>query len=298
MKLGEHVEILQGNCTQLLQQLPDESVDAFITDPPYLYLKNQKLDKPFDETIFFNEAKRALKASGFIVMFGRGTSFYRWNTILADLGFVFKEEVVWNKVHTSSPVLPVNRIHETISIHTKLKGTIKKTRVPYTTIRQYDIKAIENDIKTLKRVLKNHKVFQEVESYLKTNKIALTQKYKSFDTTVMCNYLKSGSREAYIMMNLKEGLREKSIIMLPNTHKGKNHPTQKPVRLIERLIPLVTQEGALVVDPFMGSGTTGIACINTGRRFIGMELDDEYFGMARGRIESAIKQNECSHKDM
>ena len=131
-----------------------------------------------------------------------------------------------------------------------------------------------------------------MESYLKTNKIALTQKYKSFETTVRSDSLKSGAREAYVMLNLKEGLREKSIIMLSNTHKGKIHPTQKPVRLIERLIPLVTQEGALVLDPFMGSGTTGVACINTNRQFIGMELDEEYFDIARRRLENNLKQEE------
>lgn len=68
------------------------------------------------------------------------------------------------------------------------------------------------------------------------------------------------------------------------------HPTQKPVRLMERLSALVTQEGDLVLDPFMGSGSTGIACINTGRRFIGYEIDDEYFGIAKGRLEEAEKE--------
>ena len=59
---------------------------------------------------------------------------------------------------------------------------------------------------------------------------------------------------------------------------------------MERLMALVTQESAFVLDPFMGSASTGVACINTGRKFIGMELDDGYFEIAKKRIESALKK--------
>ena len=72
------------------------------------------------------------------------------------------------------------------------------------------------------------------------------------------------------------------------------HPTQKPLRLMERLMALVTQENALVLDPFMGSASTGVACINTGRKFIGIELDDNYFSIAKTRIENAIREKERS----
>ncbi|MDR0754158.1 MAG: hypothetical protein LBF04_02095 [Prevotellaceae bacterium] len=106
--------ITQGDCLDLIKQIPDSSIDSIITDPPYLYLKNQKLDRPFDEQQFFGEAKRVLKKDGFIVLFGRGTSFYRWNTRLADLGFTFKEEIIWNKVYNSSPLMAMSRVHETL----------------------------------------------------------------------------------------------------------------------------------------------------------------------------------------
>ncbi|MDK7376173.1 DNA methyltransferase, partial [Weeksella virosa] len=113
----------------VMQRLADGSVDVILTDPPYLYLKNQKLEREFDEQLFFSECKRVLTKNGFIVMFGRGTSFYRWNTILADLGFTFKEEIVWNKSHCTSPLMRLSRVHETISIFTKGKGTINKVKV-------------------------------------------------------------------------------------------------------------------------------------------------------------------------
>ena len=70
------------------------------------------------------------------------------------------------------------------------------------------------------------------------------------------------------------------------------HPTQKPVRLLERLMALVTQENDSVLDPFMGSASTGVACINTDRRFIGIELDDNYFAIAKQRIETALKEKQ------
>ena len=63
------------------------------------------------------------------------------------------------------------------------------------------------------------------------------------------------------------------------------HPTQKPVDLLEYLIKTYTNEGDLVLDNCMGSGSTGVACVNTNRDFIGMELNEEYFKIACGRIE-------------
>ena len=68
------------------------------------------------------------------------------------------------------------------------------------------------------------------------------------------------------------------------------HPTQKPVELLEWLIKTYTDEGELVLDNCMGSGSTGVACINTGRNFIGMELDEKYFNIAKERIESVVNK--------
>ena len=71
--------------------------------------------------------------------------------------------------------------------------------------------------------------------------------------------------------------------------KGKLHPTQKPVELLEYLIKTYTQENELVLDFTMGSGSTGVACVNTGRKFIGIELDDKYFNIAENRIKEACE---------
>lgn len=67
-----------------------------------------------------------------------------------------------------------------------------------------------------------------------------------------------------------------------------NHPTEKPLGLIEKILGQFTDEGEMIADPFMGSGTTAVACLNTGRKFIGIELDKKYFDIAVNRIEKAI----------
>jgi site-specific DNA-methyltransferase (adenine-specific) len=70
----------------------------------------------------------------------------------------------------------------------------------------------------------------------------------------------------------------------------KDHPTQKPLALMEELVSLFTQPGDIVCDPFMGSGTTGVACANQGRAFVGIETNDEYFAIAVRRIRAAYAQ--------
>ena len=84
----------------------------------------------------------------------------------------------------------------------------------------------------------------------------------------------------------------KSLIKITNSDNRERglHPTQKPVRLLEYLIKTYTSENEIVLDFTMGSGSTGVACLNTNRKFIGIELDDKYFDIAKNRIEDAYNQ--------
>ena len=88
------------------------------------------------------------------------------------------------------------------------------------------------------------------------------------------------------------GVRYPRSIQKFNTDKSKGslHPTQKPVALLEYLIKTYTKEGEVVLDNCMGSGSTGVACINTGRRFIGIEKEENYFNIAKERIENHNKE--------
>ena len=90
--------------------------------------------------------------------------------------------------------------------------------------------------------------------------------------------------------NLWEGKKHKSNILEYKKDYQGLHPTQKPVLLLEDLIKTFSNEGDTVVDVTMGSGSTGVACKNTGRNFIGMELDEEYFKIAKERIETHEQQ--------
>lgn len=282
------VNLRQGDCLEIMKEIPDKSVDCILTDPPYLYLKNQKLDRPFDETIFFNEVNRILKDTGFIALFGRGSSFYRWNTILDNLGFEFKEEIIWEKERNTSPFQSLLRMHETISLYTK-KGKVNKVRVPYLVAKRDNLEAIIGDIKRLKSVLVNPKELEDVNNFLLTNQLELNRN-KVGKHNITSSECKSSSRCSAVMNLITNGCIEKDIIKEPRDYYKMQHPTQKPVKLLERILNVISNENDLVLDPFMGSGSTGIACLNTGRNFIGYEIDDEYFAIAKERIEKQIKE--------
>ncbi|EAL6382181.1 site-specific DNA-methyltransferase, partial [Campylobacter jejuni] len=92
----------------------------------------------------------------------------------------------------------------------------------------------------------------------------------------------------------KEGTMLSSIITEKREHYTMEHPTQKPVKLLEKLVLLATNENETILDPFMGSGSTGLACLFKNRNFIGCEIAKEYFEIAERRLKSTqdtLKQN-------
>ena len=278
-----------------MPRIKSESVDVILTDPPYLYLKNQKLDIPFDEQKFFEECNRVLKEDGFIVIFGRGTSFYKWNTILADLEFHFKEEIIWDKSYCSSPLMSLSRVHETISIHTKSNGTINKVKIPYIEMKQHNLDSIIQDINRLKGALNNEKSFSNLIDFLKNNKNTQAPcrndwsgKISKYEVTASNGSAKSGDRAVNCLQSLKFGLNEKTIIKQAREHYSSIHPTQKPVRLLERLLNLVAKQGDLVIDPFSGSGSMAEACTNLGLNFLCCEKDKEYYDLSVDRIKKTL----------
>ena len=278
--------------TALLATLKDSSVDVILTDPPYLYLKGKKLERPFDEQHFFSECHRVLTKDGFIVLFGRGTSFYRWNTLLDELGFSFKEEVVWNKRRISSPALPLGRLHETISIFTKGKGKINPTTTSYMENKAYDIDRICNDIKRVESSLKNEKLLAHIRKGLQNNHIESVfyrTSSKKHKVTFSSSYCKDIGIECLKTM-VNNTSKETSVMSDFGDKYTAIHPTQKPVRLLERLLALVVPKSkapsdTLVLDPFGGSFSTMIAAYNMGLKGISCEIDEEYFNAGKERIE-------------
>ena len=275
------------------ETIGEVKADHILTDPPYLYIKTHDFDKEFDEQLLFEQAKRMLPDNGFIALFGRGTSFYRWNTRLADLGFVFKEEIVWDKRYTTTPCCNISRVHETISLHSR-KGKIRRSKVPYIEQKEHDISSIIVDIKRLKTAFNNTETMDGIIKLLKTGILEYKKSYKS--KYCLCVSKESGNadRACLVMHSIIKGMNEKSIIFNTNNRRQLQHPTEKPVRLAERILALISNEGDTIYDPFMGSGSFGVACINTGRKYIGSEMKKEYFDIACKRIEEAVKakQNE------
>ena len=370
-----NLQLYNADNLEVMANLPDESIDVICIDPPYLYLKNQKLERPFDETKFFTECKRLLTKKGFIILFGRGTSFYRWNTILDGLGFVFKEEIIWDKSYVSSPLMPMSRIHETVSILTKKEGVINKVKIPYLEMKGHDIDSIVTDIKRLKTTFKNTKSLNAVLEFLENNKVptdkdnvistSISSVIKTQDRCasvmagiqnglneksiirtdrekeltnnkeiVASNKTKGGDRCVDVMQSIQNGLNEKSIIrtdryncetftkyntiatqdkqtgdrcvnVMQSIQFGFNektiikhsrdhyktiHPTQKPVRLLERLLALVIPKDKprneiVVADFFAGSMSCMEAVHNMGMRGIATEIDEEYFEKGKQRID-------------
>lgn len=280
---------------ELLSRTENESIDIICIDPPYLYLKNQKLEREFDENKFFEECKRVLTKDGFIILFGRGISFYRWNCILSDLQFSFKEEIIWDKRMTSSPVSPISRVHETVSIYCKGTASLRKEKVPYIEQKKFDLSSVVADVKRIKSALNNPVDFDEIISFLEKGEITQRDDLKTIGRNVTVqSKLKLQAQSLKTVQSISNGMREKSIISILRDHYTSIHPTQKPVRLIERLLKLCLPDkpnkNIFVADFFGGSMATMVATYNLELNGISCEIDDEYFEKGIERINNHVAQ--------
>lgn len=284
-------KIYNSDNAEFTPQIIDGYLDVILEDPPYLYLKNQKLDRPFDELAHFTECYRMLRKGGFIVIFGRGESFYRWNTILADLGFVFKEEVIWDKQYSTSPALRLSRCHETVAIWSKGQSPINKVKIPYLEMKGYDIGAVCRDVQRLASILGNQKDLLSVKKYLEDgNPYRDNVICQKESVTISANSTRKVNVSCMVMQMFKDGQVEKSIIRNPYDRYSRVHPTQKPQRLLERLLALVLppnkpKNEIVVADFFGGSCNTAKACISLGVNYIITEIDKEYFDLGYKSVE-------------
>lgn len=267
-----------------LSEIKNNTVKCILTDPPYLYLKGQKLEREFDEYLYFSKCKRVLMDDGFIVLFGRGKSFYRWNTILSEMGFKFKEEIIWNKMRTTSPVTPIGRVHETISIFTKKNGKLNICRVAFFEHTKFDSEKVLRVIERIKTSFGNRKTFDLLKRYYENGEKEYKKSIDGHCVTRSKGSTKSLDRTLEFAVSLEEGMKEQSIIK-EVWDNDTIHPTQKPVSILKRLLNLTTNKGDLVIDTFAGSCSTGIAASQLEREFIGWEIDEEYFLKAVERVK-------------
>lgn len=245
------INLMQGDCLELMKNIPDGSVDLILTDPPY-GTTACKWDSVIPFESMWEQLKRIIKPNGAIVLFGSEpfSSALRMSNIKQ-----YKYDWVWEK---SRPVGIFNA---------KLKP-----------LRSHELISVFSDGMTANgsnRNMKYHPV-GVCGGGVKTNnpKNGVEYSIKGYRKSLPENHITHGSN--YPRDVLKFSSESKTV-----------HPTQKPVALLEYLIKTYTQYGETVLDFTMGSGSTGVACVNTNRNFIGIELDEDYFNIAKQRIESA-----------
>lgn len=240
------MQLLHGDCLEVMKSIPDGSIDAIITDPPY-GTTACKWDSVIPFEPMWAELKRIIKPNGAIVLFGSEpfSSHLRLSNIKQ-----YKYDLYWQKQK------PVNFLQ----LKRRFGKTTENIIVFYLKQCTYNPqKTIIDDSKRVK------------------NKI---QKGKGSSITsaigfVARDYQDDGTRYPIDILKFKR-VDESKII----------HPTQKPVELIEYLIKTYTNQNETVLDFTMGSGTTGVACKNLNRNFIGIELDESYFNIAKERINA------------
>jgi len=237
-------QIIEGDCLEVMKEIPDKSVDMILCDLPYGTTACE-WDTIIPLEPLWEQYERIIKPNGAIVLFG---SQPFTSALAMSNPSLFKYEWVWDKVkpsgHLNAKKMPMKQ-HENILVFGK--GKIKY--FPIMTEQQ-------------ERISKN---------YLK-NKTDIFGKEKQVERKTDKKY-------------------PKSIISFSNANqKNKIHPTQKPVALFEYLIKTYTNEGETVLDNCIGSGTTAVAALNTGRFFIGIEKEPKYVEIARKRVEQAQAQ--------
>lgn len=251
------INLIQGDCLELLKTIPDGSVDLILTDPPY-GTTACKWDSVIPFEPMWEQLKRIIKPNGAIVLFGSEpfSSALRMSNIKQ-----YKYDWIWEK---SRPVGIFNA---------KLKP-----------LRSHELISVFSDGMTANGSNRNMKYYPVgvCKGGVKTNnpKNGVEYSIKGYRESLPENHITHGSN--YPRDVLKFSSESKTV-----------HPTQKPVALLEYLIKTYTNECETVLDFTMGSGSTGVACVNTNRKFIGIELDEKYFAIAKGRIASEINQKPC-----
>ena len=264
------IDLYNGDCLEIMDKLIEKGivVDAIITDPPY-GTTACKWDSviPFDE--MWERLNKLIKPNGAIVLFGSEpfSSLLRVSN-LKD----YKYDWIWEKQKASNFMgVKYNplKYHEIISVF----SINKHKYYP----QKYKVLELEEIMSYDKKILKN---MFETKDY---NRFGVIDKRKTVNNPIT-NKEHIGN-DIKRIRNADDGYRNpKSILKINKEINSNVHPTQKPVALMEYLIKTYTNEGELVLDFTMGSGTTGVACKNLNRRFIGIELDEKYFTIAKDRI--------------
>jgi site-specific DNA-methyltransferase (adenine-specific) len=320
------VELHLGDCLEVMKGIPDKSVDAVITDPPYNIGKAEwdKIDNYINWCgSWMLECQRVLKDNGSFYFFHNDmeqiADLVLW--IRNNTNFVFKQMIVWNKRFEGASnkgfldgfVVPDGLrnyqqmaeycLFYTFQDETGLT-TVKLDMNNFSSLRQY-FKDYQEALGLTKLEIlemvgqKADHCFRwgssqwdmpTEETYIELSKLPVKNEFVRREYEFVRREYEDLRREyedlRYTFNNQKTHHSVWNYEIAPRL----NHITPKPVELIENIIKHSTNENYTILDPFMGSGTTGVACVQTGRNFIGIEIDEVYFKIAEKRIRDAQQQ--------
>ena len=234
------IELYNGDCLEVMKDIPDKSIDMILCDLPYGMTQNKwDICIPLDK--LWEQYKRIIKPSGAIVLTAQGLFTAK---LIMSQPQLYKYKWIWEKSKSTNFLNAKKqplRKHEDICVFYKKQPTYHPQMTAGT---PYD-----------KGVRKN----QLSGSYGDFQPVHVSSDGERYPTDII--YVKTAESEGEVV-----------------------HPTQKPVALLEYLIKTYTNECETVLDNCMGSGSTGVACLNTNRNFIGIELDEKYFSIAKERL--------------
>ena len=246
--------IKQGDCLELMKDIPDCSVDLILCDLPYGTTQNN-WDCVIDIELLWMQYKRIIKSNGCIALFA---------------------QCPFDKVLGFSNLQMLK--YEWIVEKTKATGHLNAKKAP--------MKAHEKVLIFYKKKTVYHPQ--------KTTGHSATHSYTKHTSDGSCY----GKTKIGISGGGNTTRYPRDVIKFKwDTQKSSLHPTQKPVALLEYLIKTYTNEGDVVLDNCMGSGSTCIAAINTNRHYIGFELDKGYFEIAKNRIDNITKEMVGEHNE-
>lgn len=246
--------LLHGDCLELLRDVPPGSVDMVLADLPYGRTRNS-WDNVIPLPPLWEQLKRVCKDNAAMLFFSQMP--FAAELIMSNPK-MFKYEWIWDKCNATGflncDFAPL-KVHENILVFSRKAASFVKNK---------------------KNAMGYHPQFTSGKPYT----VKQCRKSANYD----CKWMKDVETK-----NI--GRRYPTdIIKFPKSGKPL-HPTQKPIALLEYLIKTYTNPGETVLDPTMGSGSTGVAAVNTGRNFVGMELDAGYFDIAQTRIEEARRNH-------
>lgn len=260
--------IFHGDCKDQLKNIKDETVDAIITDPPYgISFMNNKWDYNVPSIKLWEESLRVLKKGGYLLSFSSAKTYHRLVCNVEDAGFEIRDQILWiygeGMPKSKSLLKPA---HEPIVMAIK-PGELQKLNI--------DKSRIGTEKRLNKKTSKNKNCFSQIND----NDRECIGRYPA-------NLLHDGNTGIEQFTNYfycaKADEKDRNVY---NTH-----PTVKPIKLMEYLIRLVCPVGSLILDPFMGSGSTGKAALQQGMDFIGIEQNAEYIKIAKKRLDKVVYQ--------